>query len=121
MYKLDHLGLVVKEMEPAVRFYQKLGFTIARESFIEAAHLHLAYLEQGGLTLELLCDGSGKSGGLGHFALSCDRIESLYEDLRQAGVTLLHQQVQVQENLKFFFAQGAAGEWLEFVEEGEAR
>jgi catechol 2,3-dioxygenase-like lactoylglutathione lyase family enzyme len=119
MFKLDHLGIVVNDLDKAVSFYEELGFKLVRKDYVEAADLYLAYLEQEGLVIELLLDSAGKSAGLKHFALKCSPIEEVYIKLKRLGVSLLHSRVQEHQGLKFFFAQGTAGEWLEFVEEGD--
>ena len=119
MFKLAHIGIVVSDIEQAVKFYEYLGFKLKEIKEVESSGLRLAYMIQDNLILELMNDGSSKNSGIKHMALYCENIKAVFEDFQRSGFKLLHQEIQEFEGMKFFFVQGFAGEWLEFVESAE--
>jgi methylmalonyl-CoA/ethylmalonyl-CoA epimerase len=114
--KVDHVGIAVKDLEVAKKFYSEmLGIQAAGEEVVEQQKVKVCFFPCGDSELELLesttPDGPiakfiEKNGqGMQHVALRVDNIESALADLKEKGVRL------IDENPRY----GAGGASIAFV------
>jgi methylmalonyl-CoA epimerase len=100
--QIDHLGIAVRSIEQALRFYQdQLGLSTSMRETIEQEKVHVAMLPLNGSRIELLeptepdspvgkfLDKRGE--GLHHVALKVPDLTAAVERLRAAGARLLNE------------------------------
>lgn len=117
---VDHINIVVTNLERAVRFYTEvLGFQKTKEAYLEGGWIdrivglsgvrgHVAYVvaPAGEPRIELLCyeapkgealpvNSQANTVGLRHLALRVDNMAEAVARLRAAGVTLFSEPVRV--------------------------
>lgn len=136
--RLRHGGLVVRNLERAVEFYEALGFRIARRmeehgpffetllGFHGAAAVTVKLSAPDGSIVELLDFGSSatlvperslRETGLTHLALTVSGLDQLYEALRNKGAVFNSApQVSPDGAVKVCFCRDPEGNWLELVE-----
>ncbi len=114
--KLDHLGIAVRSLNAALKFYQEtLGIPLQGFENIPQEKVRVAMLPLGDTRVELLEATSGDSviarflerhgEGLHHVAVEVEHLEERVRQLLAAGVRLVTAQVQ----------QGAGGHRYVFV------
>jgi methylmalonyl-CoA/ethylmalonyl-CoA epimerase len=98
--KMDHIGIVVENLEKALLLYKSLyGLEPARIEVMEDLHLRMAFIPLGETLIELLEPlekGSGRIGqfleekgeGFDHIAFEVTDIDSLVENLKKANITM---------------------------------
>jgi catechol 2,3-dioxygenase-like lactoylglutathione lyase family enzyme len=126
---IDHINLVVSDLERSVRFYcDVLGFRKTHDVYMEGGWIDavvglsgvkglVAFVEPpgGGVRLELLhyvsppgaaCPENSRANtrGLRHIALRVDGLPAMVERLRSAGVTLFSEPVLVPAGVVKFAA-----------------
>ncbi|KJR47222.1 Methylmalonyl-CoA epimerase [Desulfosporosinus sp. I2] len=98
--KLDHIGIAVKDMEVAKRFYtETLGMKAQGEEIVEQQKVKVCFIPSGDSEIELLESTSPegpiakfieKNGeGIQHIAFRVDNIENALADLKAKGVRLI--------------------------------
>ena len=98
--RIDHLGIAVKNLEAARKFYADvLGIEAAGEEVVAEQKVKVCFLPCGDSELELLesTDPQGPVGkyiekngeGIQHVALRVDNIEAALADLKAKGVRLI--------------------------------
>jgi lactoylglutathione lyase len=121
MYTIDHIGVVVKNLDKSIDFYTKVLECKLENSFPND-HARFAFLTAGQQTIELIQyhEDSEKVRGAGvvdHIAFTVTDIETETAKLRQQGVTLLFDRPRVTDSgKKILFFTGPDGERLEFVQ-----
>ena len=93
---IDHVGLVVKDMDQTLQFYQRLGLTLLRSSGPNAEGVRTAVIQVGSQELNVFSSpASGPAGpapgiGMDHFCLAVDAasIEDVVADLKQVGIAV---------------------------------
>ena len=104
MAKIDHVGIAVNSIEQARSFYQALGLTVLKEEPEEdGVRSVMIPLGESQLKLQQPLDPQsalgkflGQNGeGLHHLALHVDDISSTFEEMKQAGVKLLSDDIEV--------------------------
>jgi methylmalonyl-CoA/ethylmalonyl-CoA epimerase len=104
MAKIDHLGIAVKSIAQARCLYEALGLTVLDEADGEEG-MRSAMIPLGESRLRLLqpLDQETDLGrflvqhgeGLHHVALHVDDISGAFEEMKQAGVPLLSEEIQI--------------------------
>ena len=98
--KIDHLGIAVASLEPALAAYRALGFELAETHDVPTEKVRAAFLPVGESRLELLEPTEPdsviarflqKRSGLHHVCVLVDDIEGALAELKQKGVELLDQ------------------------------
>jgi methylmalonyl-CoA/ethylmalonyl-CoA epimerase len=130
MFEIDHLGIAVKSLSQAKSFYETLGMTVMPEETVAHEKVRLAMVPVGESRIELLeplSDDSpiakfiAKRGeGLHHVSLRVDDLASTVENLKQSGVRLINDQIQLGAGghlYVFVHPSSAGGVLLELVEE----
>jgi methylmalonyl-CoA/ethylmalonyl-CoA epimerase len=104
MAKIDHLGIAVNNIEQARRLYETLGFTVLEEEEGEEGvrSVMIPLGESRVRLLEPLDKGTdlGKflaqhGEGLHHLALHVDDISGTFEEMKQAGVRLISEEIEI--------------------------
>ena len=104
MAKIDHLGIAVKSIEQARSFYESLGLTVlddekeeegVRSVMVPLGDSQLRLLQplHGDTELGQFIDRHGE--GLHHLALHVDDIASTFEEMKQSGVKLLSDDIEI--------------------------
>jgi methylmalonyl-CoA epimerase len=94
MAKIDHLGIAVKSIEQARRLYETLGLTVLEEEE-EDEGVRSAMVPLGESRLRLIESKDKQKEGLQHLALHVDDISGAFEELKQAGVPLLSDEIEI--------------------------
>jgi methylmalonyl-CoA epimerase len=101
-FRIDHLGIAVRSLETALRFYSgALGIEASAAETVALEKVRVAMLDCGGSRLELL-ESSGadspiarfiekRGEGLHHVALRVPDLAAAVERLRAAGARLLNE------------------------------
>ena len=99
--RVDHVGIAVKNLDEAVKFYESLGFKASGYEVVAEQKVKVAFLPCGDSELELLesTDPEGpiakfieKNGpGIQHIAIRVDDIDKALEELKEKGVRLIDQ------------------------------
>jgi len=98
--KVDHIGIAVKDLEQAKKFYTEvLGMTATGEETVEQQKVKVCFIPCGDSEVELLQSTSPdgpiakfieKNGeGMQHLALRVDNIEAAIADLKAKGVRMI--------------------------------
>jgi len=99
--RVDHLGIAVKSIEEAVRFYETIGLQVNHRETVEQEKVHVAMLPAGDSRIELLEPSAPESTiakflekrgpGLHHVALRVPNLEAAVQRLRASGARLLNE------------------------------
>lgn len=117
---LDHIGVVVDDLEAAVDQYETTwGYTVTDREVLEQDGLELVFLEAGDMCVELVAslrDDSpvaqflaSRGPGLHHIAVRVDDIDEALATLAERGVRLLDTEAR----------PGGRGSRIAFVHPGE--
>ena len=98
--KVDHIGIAVKDLEQAKKFYTEvLGLQAMGEEVVEEQKVRVCFIPCGDSEVELLESTSPdgpiakyieKNGeGIQHLAIRVDDIEAALADLKEKGVRLI--------------------------------
>lgn len=105
MLTIDHLGIAVKSLAEAKKFYQGLGLEVHAEEVSVGEKVRLAMLPVGTSRIELLEPTAGDSPiakfldkrgeGLHHVALHVDDLPAMVERMKQAGARFISEQIKI--------------------------
>lgn len=127
--KIDHLGIAVPALEPAISAFAVLGFPLADTHEVPTEKVKVAFLPVGESRLELLEPTEPdsviarflqKRGGVHHVCVLVDDIEGALAELKARGVELLDQAPRVGaggSRVAFVHPRSAAGVLLELKQE----
>jgi methylmalonyl-CoA/ethylmalonyl-CoA epimerase len=95
---IDHIGIVVKDLEKAIRIYEGLGLKVSGREDIEYLKVRVAFFEVSGNRIELIPPLSEDQElmhhikehgeGIHHIAFKVDDIKEALEDLNKMGIRL---------------------------------
>jgi glyoxylase I family protein len=116
---VDHVDLVVSDMDQAIVFYtEKLGLTLRYDGRPDGGHKHtflgderasfVALEEQCGLT-----PGATGLQRLGHLAFSVDDVEAARTELLRRGVAITEERTDEDGRAKSYYFSGPDGIRLE--------
>lgn len=122
--RIDHVGLVVKDFEKAIEFYQKIvGFELKGTLTHTNGVIRLAFLgfnDSDETELEIIQgynDNLPSEGKVHHFAINVDNLEEEYERVKQLGARFVDPEIVTLPNgSRYFFIYGPEGEWVEFFQ-----
>ncbi len=130
MSEIDHLGIAVKSLAQAKKFYEQLGLKPMPEETVEAEQVRLSMVPVGESRIELLEPTSpdspigkflAKRGeGLHHVALHVDDLSGTVERLKASGTRLISDEIKVGAGghlYVFVHPSSAGGVLLELVED----
>jgi methylmalonyl-CoA epimerase len=120
MSSIDHLGIAVKSLAEARKFYEALGMRVVAEEVVEHEKVRVAMLPVGESRIELL-EATGEDSpiarfiakrgeGLHHIALSVPDLSATVEQLKKRGTRLISDEIKV----------GAGGHLYVFVHPSSA-
>ncbi|WP_307892832.1 VOC family protein [Bacillus swezeyi] len=124
MARIDHVGLMVKDIEASITFYQDIvGMTLKDKMTHTNGIMKLAFLgfENSEETeLELIQgykDNLPAEGKVHHFAISTDDIDAELTRMRENEVKLIEDGITTLPNgYRYFFIFGPEGEAIEFFQ-----
>lgn len=119
MYSIDHIGIVVKDIEKSAEFYQNaFGCKIA--SRVENERLKFVYLDANGQTIELLQylidDAERGRGIVDHIAFRVDNIEEAITRINKIGAKQEFDSPRIVGDKKIMFYEGPDRERIELVQ-----
>jgi methylmalonyl-CoA epimerase len=130
MSEIDHLGIAVKSLAQAKKFYENLGLSPMEDETVEAEKVRLSMVPVGESRIELLeplSDDSpiakflAKRGeGLHHVALNVEDLSATVERLKAAGTRLISDEIKIGAGghlYVFVHPSSAGGVLLELVED----
>jgi methylmalonyl-CoA epimerase len=121
MSNIDHLGIAVRSLAAAKKFYQSLGLKVISEEVVEHEQVRVAMLPVGETRIELLEATSDDSPvarfisrrgeGLHHVALQVEDLSATVEQLKKNGTRLISDEIKVGAggHLYVFVHPSAAG------------
>jgi methylmalonyl-CoA/ethylmalonyl-CoA epimerase len=104
MAKIDHLGIAVNSIEQARRLYEALGLTVLEEEegeedvrsvMIPLGESRVRLLEPLNKATDLGRFLAQHGEGLHHLALHVDDISGTFEEMKQAGVRLISEEIEI--------------------------
>jgi methylmalonyl-CoA epimerase len=129
-HTIDHLGIAVKSLAQARKFYELLGLEIAEEEVIPQEKVKVAMVELGESRIELLEPTSPDSviakflekrgEGLHHVALHVPDLTHAVEQLKGAGVRMISDEIKIGAGghlYVFVHPTSAGGVLVELVQE----
>jgi lactoylglutathione lyase len=120
--KMEHVGIMVKDMDESLAFYQNiLGLELRHREWLNDT-VELAFLffpELPSVEVELVYGGPVENEGIvNHLAFRVENIETELVRFKEAGVKLVDEEPRsiFGGTVKIAFFQGPNGEKLELVE-----
>ncbi len=130
MSQIDHLGIAVKSLSEARKFYERLGLRVMPEEVVEDEKVRLAMIPVGESRIELLEPTSPDSTiakflekrgqGLHHVALYVTDLVEAVERLKADGVRLISDEIKIGAGghmYIFVHPSSTGGVLLELVED----
>jgi len=130
MTQIDHLGIAVKSLAEAKKFYEQLGLEVMPEEVVETEKVRVAMVPVGESRIELLEPTVPESTiakflekrgqGLHHVALHVSDLTATVERLKAAGTRLINEEIKVGaggHRYVFVHPASAGGVLLELVED----
>jgi lactoylglutathione lyase len=122
--KMDHVGVMVSNLEASLIFYQKVvGMELKDQFTIANGSITLAFLGFNGsdeTELELVYGGNPDlptEGKVNHIAFLVDNIEEEFNRLKGVNVVFISDEIVTLPNgYRNFFVQGPDGEKVEFFQ-----
>jgi methylmalonyl-CoA epimerase len=120
MNTIDHLGIAVKSLAEAKKFYRAMGFDIGHEEVVEHEKVRVTMVPAGDSRIELLEATSDDSAvarfiakrgeGLHHVAISVEDLQATIDALKKTGTRFISDEIKV----------GAGGHLYVFVHPSSA-
>jgi methylmalonyl-CoA epimerase len=129
-HTIDHLGVAVKSLEQARKFYEMLGLTVSEEEVVDHEKVKVAMVPLGESRIELL-EATGpdsviakfvekRGEGLHHVAIHVPDLAGAVEKLKASGTRLISDQIKIGaggHRYVFVHPSSAGGVLVELVEE----
>ena len=130
MFTIDHLGIAVKSLAEARKFYETLGLTVMSEEVVEHEKVKVAMVPIGESRIELLEATAADSTiagfvqkrgeGLHHIAIHVPDLTRAIESLKAAGARFISDEIKVGAGghlYVFVHPSSAGGVLVELVQE----
>lgn len=117
---IQHVGIPTADVQKTIDFYESLGFKMTGRFDVDGRDF--AFLQLGNLVVEAIPnpDPVMQPGAIDHICLDVKNIQELFNKLRDAGYTMLNEDLvdfNVWKNgTKLFFIEGPSKEKIEFCE-----
>jgi lactoylglutathione lyase len=122
--RMDHIGVMVKDIEASIAFYTNIigfelkGRTLHTNGVIELAFLGFGQTDE--TELELIQgynDSLPIEGKVHHFAVTVDDVETEFKRLKQLDVSFVDEDITTLPNgYRYFFVSGLDGERIELFQ-----
>ncbi|HEX4022440.1 MAG TPA: methylmalonyl-CoA epimerase [Acidobacteriaceae bacterium] len=121
MFRIDHLGIAVRDLQQARLFYELLGMNVGPEEVVEHEQVRTAMIPVGESRIELLEPLSQESvigrflerrgEGMHHVALHVDDIAEVFSEMKVAGMRLVSDELKIGAggHLYFFVHPSSTG------------
>jgi len=132
MHTIDHLGIAVKSLEQARKFYEQLGLTVASEEVVPHEKVKVAMIALGESRIELLEATSPDSviakflekrgEGLHHVAIEVPDLARAVEVLKASGTHFISEEIKIGaggHRYVFVHPSSAGGVLLELVQDNK--
>ncbi len=132
MHTIDHLGIAVKSLEQARKFYEQLGLTVASEEVVPHEKVKVAMIALGESRIELLEATSPDSviakflekrgEGLHHVAIQVPDLARAVEVLKASGTRFISEEIKIGaggHRYVFVHPSSAGGVLLELVQDNK--
>ena len=130
MFTIDHLGIAVKSLAEARKFYEALGLAVVSEEIVEHEKVKVAMVPVGESRIELL-EATGpdsvvakflqkRGEGLHHVALHVPDLAHAVETLKAAGTRFISDEIKIGAGghlYVFVHPSSAGGVLVELVQE----
>ena len=133
-FTVDHLGVAVRSVDTARKFYEMLGLTVGSEEVVEHERVRVAMVPVGETRIELLEPThpdsvvgrflAKRGEGLHHVALRVPDLATVVERLRQQGARLISEEIKIGaggHRYVFVHPSSAGGVLVELCEEAHKR
>ena len=130
MFTIDHLGIAVKSLAEARKFYEQLGLEVVSQEVVEHEKVKVAMIPVGDSRIELLEATSADSviakfvqkrgEGLHHVAIHVPDLAHAVETLKAAGTRFICEDIKIGAGghlYVFVHPSSAGGVLLELVQE----
>ncbi|MFC0557583.1 VOC family protein [Halalkalibacter alkalisediminis] len=122
--RIEHVGVMVRNLETSIRFYEDIiGMQLKNTLIHTNGEIKLAFLgfdQKGETELELIQgynDQLPTEGKVHHFAITVDNLDEEVNRIRGLDVQLIDKEITTLPNgTRYFFFHGPDGEWIEFFE-----
>ncbi len=128
--RIHHLAIAVREMEPALRFWQEaLGLELTDQRRVAAEGAEIAFFNLEGGEIELVRPTEPESGltrflekrgpGMHHVCLEVEGLDEILESLKERGVRLINEAPRLGENGRryaFIHPESTGGVLVELYE-----
>jgi len=104
-FNIDHLGVAVKSLRSAKKFYEQLGLAVVGEETVPDEQVRLAMIPVGDTRIELLEATAADSPigrfiakrgeGLHHIALRVNDLAATVEQLKKDGTRLISEEIKI--------------------------
>jgi len=134
--KLDHIGIAVKDLDTAVKFYRDvLGLELEKVEEVPEERVRIAMFRVGDVHIELLQGTDPDSAiskfiekrgeGIHHIAIHVDDVEAKTEELKARGITLTYDKPREvaggSRKINFIHPKNTFGVLLEIMTRREGR
>ncbi len=112
-FRIDHLGIAVRDLQQARLFYELLGMRVGPEEVVEREQVRTTMIDAGESRIELLeplaeestigrfLDRRGE--GLHHLALHVDDIADVFSEMKAAGMRLVSDELGIGAGGQLYF------------------
>ncbi len=84
---IDHIELVVRDVDAYVTFFEKLGFKLLTRTFHHGSSVEMQVPGPGQPIFEIHQVGGEEVIGINHIAFKVDSVETAYAELQRDGVS----------------------------------
>lgn len=119
---VQHVAVPTNDLDVTKAFYLNLGFTVALETYNEAAQHRAVFLQLGNLIIESYENGCavGHPGAIDHIALNITDVEAAFQLAKEAGLHMLNDEIRFlpfwENGIRFFTVEGPNAEKIEFCQ-----
>ena len=130
--RIDHLGIAVRSIATARKFYESLGMQVTHEETVAGEQVHTAMIPVGESRIELLEPTtpdsvvgrflSKRGEGIHHIALHVDNITATFAQLQQKGARLVSSEIKTGAGGHLYFfvhPESTGGVLLEICQDPE--
>ncbi len=134
MRELDHIGIAVKNLDEAIKFYRDiLGLKLIEVEEVPEEKVKIAMFRAGSVYIELLQGLSEDSAiskyiakrgeGIHHIAIRVENVDALTKELKEKGVRVVYEEPKLvsggKRKINFIHPKATHGVLLEILERYE--